>query len=244
MGDATKSGGRVWFWIAVATALLLVYAGYAIFFVAPEEATMGQIQRIFYFHASSGMVSYVAFFISFLAVIGFLASREIKWDWLAVSAAEVGLVFSTAVLITGPIWAKPVWGIWWTWDPRLTLTFVMELLYIAYLLLRTMVNEPDRRALVSAVFGIFAFLDVPLSYFSIRWWRTEHPQPVIGGGPGSGMDPRMWYVFGMTIVGMLALMAVLMRERYRLEVLRHQITELGYQAETLEESPASKGASR
>jgi heme exporter protein C len=239
-----KLSERGWRLTALATAVLLLLAGYAIFFVAPEEATMGQIQRIFYFHATSGICSYIAFFVSFLACIGFLASRQKEWDWLAVSAAEVGLAFSTVVLITGPIWAKPVWGIWWTWDARLTLTFIMELLYIAYLLLRAMVGEPDRRAMISGVFGIFAFLDVPLSYFSIRWWRTEHPQPVIGGGPGSGLDPRMWHVFLFTWIGLLVLMVVMIRQRYRLEALRHQVSELGYDIEAGPEMPAAKEASR
>jgi heme exporter protein C len=120
----------------------------------------------------------------------------------------------------------------------------MELLYIAYLLLRAMVGEPDRRAMISGVFGIFAFLDVPLSYFSIRWWRTEHPQPVIGGGPGSGLDPRMWHVFLFTWIGLLVLMVVMMRQRYRLEALRHQVSELGYDIEAGPEAPAAKEASR
>lgn len=244
MEKVIQSSDRAWRWTAFATALVLLYAGYSIFFVAPEEVTMGQIQRIFYFHATSGMVSYVAFFVSFMACIGYLASREKKWDWLAIAGAEVGLAFSTVVLITGPIWAKPVWGIWWTWDPRLTLTFIMELLYIAYLLLRIMVTEPDRRGLVSGVFGIFAFLDVPLSYFSIRWWRTEHPQPVIGGGPNSGMAPGMWYAWAITIIGMTALMIIMIRQRYRLEALRCEVSELGFELESAEELVASKGASR
>src|SRR5205807_9887459 len=125
----------------------------------------------------------------------YLLRRAPKWDWLAVSSAEVGVAVFTVVLVTGPIWAKPVWGIWWTWDARLTSTFVLWVLYLSYLLLRTLVTDAERRAVVSAVFGIFAFLDVPLVYMSIRWWRTQHPQPVIAGGSGSGLDPQMWRVF-------------------------------------------------
>jgi heme exporter protein C len=226
MAMTTKSKERIWGLVMLATAIALALAGYAIFFVAPRELTMGNIQRIFYFHAASGMIGFLAFFISFFGCIGYLASRQMEWDWLAVSTAEVGLVFTTIVLITGPIWAKPVWGIWWTWDARLTLEFILELLYVAYLLLRVMLNEPGRRALVSSVFGIFAFLDVPLSYFSIRWWRTEHPQPVIGGGPGSGLNPVMWQVFLFAGVGLVALMVIMIRDRYRLEALRHKVDEL------------------
>lgn len=222
---------RVWQWAGAAVAALLAVTGYAIFFFAPTELTMREIQRIFYFHASAGIAAYAGFGVSFLACIGYLASRQPEWDWLAVATAESGLVFCTVNLVTGPIWAKPVWGIWWTWDARLTLTFILELLYVAYLLLRSMVREPDRRATISAVFGIFAFLDVPLSYFSIRWWRTEHPQPVLGGGPGSGLDPRMMDVFVLTMISLLALLVLLARQRYRLEALRHQVSRLAMEAD-------------
>ena len=239
-----KASEQCWRLTAVATAIVMGLAGYAIFIVAPREETMGQIQRIFYFHAATGVVAYLALFISFLACIGYLASRQAEWDWMAVSTAEVGLAFNTVVLVTGPIWAKPVWGIWWTWDARLTLDFILQLLYIAYLLLRSMVGEPERRAVISAVFGIFAFLDVPLSYFSIRWWRTEHPQPVIGGGPGTGLNPVMWHVFLFTGIGLLALMAILTRERYRLEAMRHQFAELAAAEEEDSEPVETKGASR
>ena len=153
-------------------------------------------------------------------------------DWLAVSAAEVGLAFCTVVLVTGPLWAKPVWFIWWTWDARLTSTLVLWLLYVSYLLLRTLVDEPERRALVSAVFGIFAFLDVPLVYMSIRWWRTQHPQPVIGGGEGSGLDPQMGRVLLICWVGLLGLMVILLRQRYRLERARHELAELSIAADS------------
>jgi heme exporter protein C len=239
-----KRNAVAWGLVWLATAIVLALAGYAIFFVAPRELTMGDIQRIFYFHASSGMLADFAFFISFLGCVGFLASRQPKWDWLAVASAEVGLAFNTVVLITGPIWAKPVWGVWWTWDPRLTLQFVLELLYVAYLLLRVLMTEPDRRAMISGVFGIFAFLDVPLSYFSIRWWRTLHPQPVIGGGSNSGMDPRMWAVFLTASIGLLALMVLMIRDRYRLEKARWELAEMNAEVEASEEAVEMKGASR
>lgn len=238
------ANGRWWRSAAVATAAALAITGYAIFMVAPTELTMREIQRIFYFHAAAGIAAYAAFFVSFLASIGYLAARQPEWDWLAVATAECGLMFCTVNLVSGPIWAKPVWGVWWTWDARLTLTFILELLYIAYLLLRSMVREPDRRATVSAAFGIFAFIDVPLSYFSIRWWRTEHPQPVLGGGPGSGLDPRMMQVFVLTILSLLALLILLARQRYRLEALRHRLSRLAMEAEAPPEAAWAKGATR
>ncbi len=212
-------------------AALVAVAGYAALFLAPTERTMGLVQRIFYFHVPSAWTAFVAFFLVFVANIAYLLGRRPRWDWLGVSAAEVGLAFCTVVLVTGPIWARPVWGIWWTWDARLTSTFVLWVLYASYLLLRTLVADPERRAVVSAVFGIFAFLDVPLVYVSIRLWRTQHPQPVIAGGTGSGLDPHMWLVFLICWAALLGLMALLLRQRYRLEVLRHDVQELTVEAQ-------------
>jgi len=181
---------------------------------------MGLVQRIFYLHAPCGLTMFTAFFICYCSNITYVFRRSAKSDALAVSAAEVGLVFSTVNLVTGPIWAHPAWGIWWTWDARLTSAFVLWLLYIAYLLLRTLIEEPERRALLSALFGIFAFLDVPLVYGSIRWWRTQHPQPVLMGGPGSGLEPTMLKIFFFSIFAMHALMALLLMDRYGLEKMR------------------------
>lgn len=211
--------------------LLIGAAAYASFYVAPTERTMGLIQRIFYFHVACGWTMSTAFFICFVANIAYVVRRQAKWDALGVSAAETGLVFTTVVLITGPIWAHPVWGIWWTWDARLTSTFVLWLLYISYLLLRTLVEEPDRRALLSALFGIFAFVDVPLVFGAIRWWRTQHPQPVIMGGANSGLDPVMKKVMFFSVFAMHALMVLLMAERYRLERMREEVKLIQQEAE-------------
>jgi heme exporter protein C len=216
---------------SIGVIALMTVAGYAALFVAPEERSMGLIQRIFYFHATSGLTAFVAFFVCFIGNILYIVTREPRWDWLAVSSAEVGVAFNTVVLVTGPIWARPVWGIWWTWDARLTSTFVLWLLYISFLLLRTLVDDTNRRAVVSAVFGIFAFLDVPLVYMSIRWWRTQHPQPVLFGGPGSGLDPQMRGVFYTCWLALMGLMTLLIRQRYRLEALRHEVQELKVLAE-------------
>jgi len=217
--------------IGAAVLFLVGAAAYASFYVAPEERTMGAIYRIFYFHAASAWAGMTAFLVCFLANLAYVMQRKQKWDWVGVSAAEVGLAFTTVVLITGPIWAHPVWGIWWTWDARLTSTFVLWLLYVSYLLLRNMLEEPDRRALLSALFGIFAFLDVPLVFGAIRWWRTQHPQPVIMGSPGSGLEPTMRKVFFFSVLAMHALMLLLLSERYRLEKMRGEFQELRSEAE-------------
>jgi heme exporter protein C len=218
---------------AVVVVLLMAAAAYAAFFVAPPERTMGLIQRIFYLHAASAWAGMTAFFLCFVANLQYVWRRQPRWDWLGVSSAEVGLAFTTVVLVTGPIWAHPVWGIWWTWDARLTSTFVLWLLYVSYLLLRTLIEEPDRRALLSAVFGIFAFVDVPLVYGSIRWWRTQHPQPVIMGGPGSGLEPTMRKVFFFSVLALHALMVFLIAERYRLEKMRAELEVVRREAEVL-----------
>jgi heme exporter protein C len=211
--------------------LLVIAAAYAAFFIAPEERTMGLIQRIFYFHVASAWSGFTAFFLCFIGNLLYVWKRDQKYDWLAVSGAEVGLAFTTVVLITGPIWAHPVWGIWWTWDARLTSTFVLWLLYVSYLLLRTLVDEPDRRALLSSLFGIFAFLDVPLVFGAIRWWRTQHPQPVIMGGQGSGLDPTMKAVFFFSALAMHVLMLFLVAERYALEKMQTETEFLAREVE-------------
>jgi heme exporter protein C len=211
--------------------LLVIAAAYASFFIAPEERTMGLIQRIFYFHVSSAWAGFTAFFLCFIGNLLYVWKRDQKYDWLAVSGAEVGLAFTTVVLITGPIWAHPVWGIWWTWDARLTSTFVLWLLYVSYLLLRTLVDEPDRRALLSSLFGIFAFLDVPLVFGAIRWWRTQHPQPVIMGGQGSGLDPTMKSVFFFSALAMHVFMLFLVAERYALEKMQTETDFLAREVE-------------
>jgi heme exporter protein C len=212
----------------LAVAALLGLAGYAALFLAPTERTMGVIQRIFYFHMPSALTGFAAFLITFVASITYLWTRKPKWDWLAVSAAEVGLAFFTIVLITGPIWARPVWGVWWAWDVRLTSSFVLWLLYVSYLMLRTLVDEPQRRAVFSAVLSIFATFDIPFVYFSIWFFRTQHPQPVIGAG--GSLDPRMRNVMLLCWAALLAVMILLLRQRYRLEVVRNQVEELRTEA--------------
>jgi heme exporter protein C len=208
----------------IAVALLLGVAGYAALFIAPTERTMGLIQRIFYFHVPSWWCSFTAYGIAFYAQIAYLLKRNPKWDHIAVSAAEIGVAFSTVGLITGPIWAHPVWGIWWAWDERLTSAFVLWLLYVCYLLLRGLVEDPERRAVLSAVFGIFAAFDIPFVYFSIWFFRTQHPQPVIGDG--GSLDPTMTKVLLICWMALLGVLILLLRQRYRLEALRYEVAEM------------------
>jgi heme exporter protein C len=208
------------------SAILIFFAGYAALFIAPDESTMHQIQRVFYFHLGSWMVMFCALIVAFVANVLWLATRNARWDWLGVSSVEIGVVACTAGLVTGVLWGRPAWGIWWTWDARLTTAFILWLLYITYLLLRGLIEDPQRRATLSAVFGIFAFLDAPLVYASNRLWRTQHPAPVILGGENSGLDPTMGKVLLMCIIAMLGVGLFALIDRYRLERLRHEIDEL------------------
>lgn len=210
---------------------LVVGAAYSSLLVAPEERTMGALYRIFFLHVSCAWAGLTAFSICFAANLLYVWKRKEKYDWLGVTCAEVGLAFTTVVLITGPIWAKPAWGIYWTWDARLTSTFILWLLYISYLLLRTLVEEADRRALLSALFGIFAFIDVPIVFGAIRWWRTQHPAPVIMGGPNSGLAVGMRPAFYFGVIAMHVFMWFLIAERYALEKTRSDVEVLRQEAE-------------
>ena len=210
----------------VLTLVWLIVALCLIFLYAPQEATMGEVQRIFYIHVSSAWTAFLAFFFIFLGSVAYLWKRRDAADDFAQGAAELGFVFCTCVLVTGPLWAKPVWGIWWTWDARLTLTFVLWLLFVAYLMLRSYVINPGRSAVLGAVVGIIGFVDVPVDYMAIRWWRTQHPQPVIAGGEGSGLDPRMWVALLVTWGAFLCLFTYLLRQYMRLAALRRQVGQL------------------
>src|SRR3984957_81589 len=202
--------------LAFVMAAFVICAGYAALFIAPDEATMHEVQRIFYMHLPTWSAVYTALGVAFFANVAWLRTRKMKWDWLGVSAVEVTVVSCTIGLITGVLWGKPAWGIWWTWDARLTTTFILWLLYISYLLLRGLIEDPQRKATLSAIFGIFASLDAPLVYFSIRLWRTQHPSPVILGGPDSGLDPVMAKVLLLCVIAMTCVAILVLVDRYRL----------------------------
>src|SRR5438067_11891680 len=208
--------------LAVATMGLLSFALYEGMVAAPTEQTMGEVQRIFYYHVPSAWTSMILFFVNFLASIWFLIKRDVVSDAIAVATAEVGVVFCTVVLITGPLWARPVWGIWWTWDVRLTSTLVLWLIYVSYLMLRRFSTSGETPVLAAAL-AIFGALDVPLVYFSIWIFRTQHPQPVIGGG--GSIDPRMMHVLLINWFAFLWLAALLCWSRYRLEYMRRELEE-------------------
>jgi heme exporter protein C len=212
--------------LALVTALGMIATMYGAFLWAPTEKTMGDIQRIFYVHVPSAWNALLAFIFVFIGSIGYLVTKDLKWDRLALACAEIGTIFCTGFLVTGPIWAKPVWGIWWTWDARLTSSLILWLMYLSYLLLRDFLEESQRRATLAAVFGIFAAVDVPIVYFSIRLWRTQHPAPVIMGGQDSGLDPTMFKVLMISWVTFSLLFVLLVMLRMRLEKSREEVQQL------------------
>jgi heme exporter protein C len=216
--------------LGAALAAGMVLALYMAFLVAPRERTMGDLQRIFYFHVPGGITAMTAFAVNFIASVMFLARRTAWWDALALAAAEAGAMLISINLVTGPIWAKPVWFVWWTWSPRLTLTLVLWILYVAYLLVRNYVSDPERRAVIAAVFGIVAFADVPLVWFSIRWWRDQHPSPMLETG---GLSPAMWPAFLTCLTVFHILLCYLVRRRMALELVRHDVEELARAADRM-----------
>jgi heme exporter protein C len=206
------------------TAIAVLIALGLVFLYAPREVTMGDVQRIFYFHVASAWVGFFGFFITFLAGILYLARGTRRWDVLALSSVEVGLTFITMTVVTGSLWARPVWGTYWTWEPRLTISAVQLLIYVAYGMLRAAIESPEQRARFSAVYGIVAFVTVPLSWFAIRWWRTIHPDIITGEGMAT--TPRMVQTLLFSIAAFTLLYFTLLRQRMRLEHLGDRLTRL------------------
>jgi heme exporter protein C len=220
--------------LAVVTAVMLSFALYEALIAAPTEQTMGNVQRIFYYHVPSAWTAFLLFLINFVASVIYLIRRNAKADIVAYVSAEVGVVFCTVVIVTGPIWARPVWGIWWApGDIRLTTTLVLWLIYISYLMVRRL-STGGKTPVIAAVVAIFGALDVPLVYFSIWFFRTQHPSPVIGDG--GALDPRMAHVLLINWAAFLCLAWLLCWTRYELEVASRKVEE-AQALESLQEGP-------
>jgi heme exporter protein C len=196
-----------------------------VFLYAPREVTMGDVQRIFYFHVASAWVGFFGFFVTFLAGIGYLVTGRRRWDIVGLSSVEAGLTFITMTVVTGALWAKPVWGTYWTWEPRLTISAVQLLIYVAYGMLRASIENSDQKARFAAVYGIVAFVTVPLSWFAIRWWRTIHPD-ILTGGEGMALTQQMIHTLLVAIVAFTTLYATLLRQRIRLERAKDALTRI------------------
>jgi heme exporter protein C len=190
-----------------------------ILFYTPIEAVMGPVQKVFYFHVSAAWAGMLSFILAAAAGAGYLSTRGQWWDWLSLSAVEVGLVFNLIAILSGMIWARPIWNTWWVWDPRLTTTAIMELIYLAYFILRSGLETPEARARLGAVYAIVGVITVPLTFFSIRLFRTIHPVVIAtGGGDGSAfnMTPRMLAAFFTSLFVFTLLLVDLVWHRLRL----------------------------
>jgi heme exporter protein C len=214
---------KILYILAIAVAGLLTYDVLAMVNLPPEKM-QGAIFKIIFFHVPVAMTAMTACGVALIASILFLVTKNFFFDALAVSVTEVGLAFLAANLITGSIWGRNQWGIWWAWDARLTSALVCWILYASYLMLRRAVDDPTQRATFSAVFSIFCFIDVPIVIFSIKWWRTQHPQPVFWGG---GSFPADWWpIFLWQLLAMLLLGAMLTIIRLRDEESQREIESM------------------
>ena len=226
---AVKQTPRLLRILDILSLILLAVATWMVFFYAPLEAVMGQVQRVFYFHVATGWLGLLAFLLAAAAGVIYLARPAKKWDILAVAAVEIGLVYSFVNIVSGSVWARPAWNTWWTWDPRLVTATIMELVYLAYLMLRQGIEEPERRARYGAIMAILAAVTVPITYYSIRIWRTIHPV-VIGSG-----DPTAEGSFDMTSRMLVTLLfAVLTFTVMGISLLWHSV-RLGRLGEDVEE---------
>ena len=204
-------------WLGISALISLSWALYSIIFIAKLDRFQSVPQKIFYIHVPSAWISFVAFFLVFIFSLKYLYTSSSRDDLLANSFAEVGVFFNTLVLITGPIWAKPIWGVWWTWDARLTTSLILWLLYVAYLMLRSYIDDFERRARLSAILGIFSFLNVPIVHYSVLWWRTLHPAPVvIRSGGMSDLPMSMHIALWSSCFSVVVLFIYLVRKRYKI----------------------------
>jgi heme exporter protein C len=208
--------------LVISGAMMLVIL-YLIFIWVPTERNLGVSQRIFYFHVPIAWVAFLAFFIVLVGSVGYLWKRTQGWDRLAYCAAEIGVLFTTLMLITGILWAKPVWGVWWTWDPRLTTSLILWLIYVAYLMLRAYSPRGDQGARYAAVLGIAGFIDVPIVYLSIVWWRTVHPQAIVGPAATGELDPSMRLLLMVSTLTFTLLFAYLLTHRLSLRKSEEEV---------------------
>lgn len=213
--------------LAGAAALLLAYNLHQMFLVLPDEALQGAIYRILFFHAPAAMVGMVGYFVALTFSVLYLSSGEFRYDSLAASIVEVSLVFSLVNIVTGSIWARIIWGIWWTWDYRLTSALVCVLIFFGYLMLRRAIDEPTQRARLSAALCIFGCVDVVIVWKSIEWFRNQHPGPVLDFRTGGGhMDPAMQRIFYLNFLAILLMAIALVLIRTRQEATEREIDSL------------------
>ncbi len=210
------------------SAVMMMVALYLALVAAPEanlkSETGRYAQRIIYFHIATAWVGFLAFLVTFVGGVGYLRTQARRWDILALSSAEIGTAFMLGVLVSGSIWAKPAWGVWWVWDERLTISLVQFLIYVGYLMLRAAVEDPSRRARFAAVYGIVAFISVPINFIAIRLWRTQHP--LMFGSEEGGLGPNMMFAFFFSLITFTIWYVALIWHRILLERFRDDVEYL------------------
>ena len=216
-------------YLVLVTGIMMLVNLYMIFMVAPTDAILGHVQRVFYFHVPMAILSFVAFLVVFLASVIYVFRRDSRWDNLAYASAEVGVVFISLALITGVIWAKPIWNAWWLWTPRLTTTLILWLIYVAYMMIRAYAPNQTKAAIYGAIMGMIGFVDVVVVYFSVQWWPGIHPTPVVGPLSQSGaLDGTMRGVLGFSFLAFMFLLVYLVVERMALRSSEDQIKSLRF----------------
>ena len=204
---------------------------YLIFMVAPTDSVLGHVQRVFYFHVPIAIMSFVAFLVVFIGSLGYLVRRTPSWDSVAHASAEVGVVLVTLALLTGIIWARPVWNTWWTWEPRLTTTLILWLIYVAYLMVRSYAPTQSKGAIYAAVVGIIGFVDVPIVYYSVVWWRSIHPSPVVGPfAQADALEGSMSLILLFSFITFLFLFAYMVLERIELRRAEEALGQIRFHA--------------
>lgn len=237
----TKTGSfNIGLGLTIFSGVMMLGALYMALVWAPDAANLSApaeryAQRIFYFHVSSAWLGFLAFIIAALASALYLITRNLKWDIWALASVEIGLAFFTMVIISGSIWAKPTWNVWWTWDPRLTISTICWLLYIGYLMLRGAVDNPERQARFAAVYALIAVISIPINWMAIRWWRTIHPAVVAPGANeeaaqgGFGMSDSIQTALVFTVIAFTVFYITLMYHRINLETLKRRVDGLKHQ---------------
>ena len=204
-------------------ALVAMVAGsVAGLLLVPADALQGEVQRLMYIHVPAAWLAMLSFFVVFVMSVLYLVQRDLQWDRVAASSAEIGVVFTALTLLLGSLWGKPTWGVWWTWDPRLTTTAILLMIYVGYLVVRSFADEPEKRARWAAIVGIVGFVDVPIVYLSVLWWRTLHQPP---SSPRSTAGEFV-YVLLLNVAAFTLLYIYLMVRRYRIAVAESHLEEL------------------
>ncbi len=228
MAAAPQSGGSTaWSVMIFATVIMFAASLYAIFVVAPVEQQMGIVQKIFYFHVPSAYAMYIGFVVSAIGSALYLIKRDPKWDALGVAGAEVGSLFCLIVLLTGPLWARKAWGVWWTWDPRLTTTLLAGMIFAAYLALRSMGSAGEVEKRFAAGLALFGLIDLPLIHYSVQRWRGVHPTVITG--KGGGLESEMYWALGMSFIAFTGLAVLLIWTRASIERQREEATRLRFE---------------